>query len=92
MFNSELSKCENGSTLSWDKTNKMVEFSGNMVDKCYVYFDILQVLLVDYVKSLYTGTQGANNMYYHDAILTNGAEDNSYRYAGANPNNYVCFG
>ena len=48
--------------------------------------------LADYVKSLYTGTQGANNIYYHDANLTNGAGDNSYRYAGANPNNYVCFG
>ena len=48
--------------------------------------------LVDYVKSLYTGTQGANNIYYHNSELTNGAGDNSYRFAGANPNNYVCFG
>ena len=40
-------------------------------------------LLADYVKSLYTGTQGANNIYYHDASLINGAGDNSYRYAGA---------
>ena len=50
--------------------------------------------LVDYVKSLYTGTQGANNIYYHDASLTNGAGDNSYRFAGASDqvNNYVCFG
>ena len=50
--------------------------------------------LAEYVKSLYTGTQGANNMYYHDASLTNGAEDNSYRFAGAGDkvNNYVCFG
>ena len=31
-------------------------------------------------------------LYHHDAKLTNGAGDNSYRYAGANPNNYVCFG
>ena len=31
-------------------------------------------------------------LYHHDANLTNGAGDNSYRYAGANPNNYVCFG
>ena len=92
VFNSELSKCENGSVLSWDDTNKKVLFEGNNIDKCYVYFDVLQVLLVDYVKSLYTGTQGANNMYYHDANLTNGAGDNSYRFAGANPNNYVCFG
>ena len=33
-----------------------------------------------------------DSLYYHDASLTNGAGDNSYRYAGANPNNYVCFG
>ena len=51
-------------------------------------------LLSDYVKSLYTGTQGTNNIYYHDASLTNGAGDNSYRFAGASGevNNYVCFG
>ena len=50
--------------------------------------------LADYVKSLYTGTQGENGIYYHDASLTNGAVDNSYRYAGASDqvNNYVCFG
>ena len=34
----------------------------------------------------------ATGLYYHDADLENGAGDNSYRYAGANPNNYVCFG
>ena len=39
-------------------------------------------LLADYVKSQYTGTQGENSIYYHDANLTNGAGDNSYRYAG----------
>ena len=33
-----------------------------------------------------------DTLYYHDSSLTNGAGDNSYRYAGANPNNYVCFG
>ena len=51
-----------------------------------------KVFLADYVKSLYTGTQGENGIYYHDASLTDGAGDNSYRYSGANPNNYVCFG
>ena len=35
---------------------------------------------------------GADSIYYHDADLANGAQDNSYRYSGANPNNYVCFG
>ncbi len=33
-------------------------------------------------------------LYHHDANLTNGANDNSYRYAGVSGevNNYVCFG
>mgnify|MGYP006949002173 FL=1 len=37
-------------------------------------------------KPSYTG------LYHHDSNLTNGAGDNSYRFAGADPNNYVCFG
>ena len=95
VFNSELSKCENGSKLSWDETNKQVVFSGIITDKCYVYFDIISsVALADYVISQYTGTQGENNIYYHDSNLTNGASDNSYRYAGssADVKNYICLG
>ena len=91
-FNAELSRCENGSTLSWDDTKKAVIVSGNLSDKCYVYFDIYQPTLAEYIKSQYTGTQGENNIYYHNSSLENGAGDNSYRYAGANPNNFVCFG
>ena len=37
-------------------------------------------------KPSYTG------LYHHDSNLTNGAGDNSYRFAGTDPNNYVCFG
>ena len=50
--------------------------------------------LASYITNLYTGTQGENGIYYHDANLTNGAGDNSYRFAGASDavNNYVCFG
>ncbi len=50
--------------------------------------------LASYITNLYTGTQGANNIYYHDASLRIGAGDNSYRFAGASDqvNNYVCFG
>ena len=50
--------------------------------------------LASYIANLYTGTQGENGIYYHDASLTNGAGDNSYRFAGASDavNNYVCFG
>ena len=50
-----------------------------------------KVTLASHIRSLYT-SQGANNLYYHNASLANGAGDNSYRYSGANPDNYVCFG
>ncbi len=49
------------------------------------------VYLADYIKSKYT-SQSSNGLYYHTSSLANSAGDNSYRYAGANPNNYVCFG
>ena len=73
-----------------------------MSDKCYVYFDIWIPSIAAYCTSgtdLATcvknfGDQGpsVSNIYIHNSALTNGAGDNSYRYAGANPNNYVCFG
>ncbi len=93
-FNENLSKCEKGSSLSWDSTKNTVVMMGNNSDKCYVYFDLIPpVYLADHIKSLYT-SQGANNLYLHDNSLTNGAKDNSYRYAGPSDttNNFVCFG
>ena len=50
--------------------------------------------LACHIAKLYTGTQGQNGIYYHDASLKNGAGDNSYRFAGTSDqvNNYVCFG
>ena len=49
------------------------------------------IYLANYIKSLYT-SQGTNGIYYHTSSLANGAGDNSYRFSGANPNNYICFG
>lgn len=91
VFNSELSKCENGSAITWDEETNALSFSGNKSEKCYIYFDKV-LTLTSYIISQYTGTQGENGLYHHDSSLTNGAGDNSYRFAGANPNNYVCFG
>ena len=56
--------------------------------------EINGINLSKYIISKYTGTQGENGIYYHNSSLTNGAGDNSYRYAGASDqvNNYVCFG
>ena len=98
VFNKTLSKCENGSELSWDDSTKKVIFASTKADRCYIYFDIkTEPTFAEYIKdSVYT-TDGENGLYYHDGIgtYTNAseeAEDNSYRYSGANPNNYVCFG
>lgn len=45
VFNDKLSKCENGSKLTWDNENKKVLLQANTSDKCYVYFDA-----IDYAK------------------------------------------
>ena len=49
--------------------------------------------LVTAIENLSTKSNPSyTGLYHHDASLTNGAGDNSYRFAGADPNNYVCFG
>ncbi len=56
--------------------------------------DELKPTFAEYIMSLYT-EDGVNDLYYHDGQGTYGTQeagDNSYRYTGANPNNYVCFG
>ena len=62
--------------------------------KVMIQKEPIVTILASYITNLYTGTQGENGIYYHDATLTNGANDNSYRFAGASDavNNYVCFG
>ena len=96
IFNEALSKCENGSKLTWDDENKRVIMQANISDKCYVYFDI-QSFANYIINNVYTGNDGDNDLYYHAGVGTypnadQEAGDNSYRFSGANPNNYVCFG
>ena len=102
VFNPTLSKCENGGELSWDDENKRVLMSGNVSDKCYVYFDKYIPKISDVCSSNENlascvkkfGDKGSvvSNIYLHNSSLENSAKDNSYRYFGANPDNYVCFG
>ena len=40
VFNSELSRCENGGELEWDEELGTVKLKTNKSDACYVYFDI----------------------------------------------------
>ena len=59
--------------------------------------EIMPTLASYIMNEVYTGVDGENGLYYHDGkgdyVNANlEAGDNSYRFAGANPNNYVCFG
>ena len=69
----------------------------NMDAKIIMQKDEIKPTLADYIiNNVYT-IDGENELYYHDGVgtYTNAdqeAGDNSYRYSGANPNNYVCFG
>ena len=39
IFNETLSRCENGSKLTWNDETKSVTLKANISDKCYLYFD-----------------------------------------------------
>ena len=63
VFNSEMSRCENGGELSWDNTNKIVKLSGVSADSCYVYFDIYNPpKLADYIIENEYVTDGENGI------------------------------
>ena len=97
IFNTELSSCENGSSIAWDDNTKRVIVEANSGDKCYVYFDVIPTFANYIINNVYTGTDGENNLYLHDGLgnyenADQEADDYSYRYSGEDPNNYVCFG
>ena len=47
-----------------------------------------------HIKDIYAvqNSNNINDIFYHNVNLPDGAKDNSYRYYGSDPNNYVCFG
>ncbi len=98
IFNEQMSSCENGGELSWNEELNTINLKTNTAAKCYVYFDIYSPpTLADYIINNIYVDDGVNNLYFHDGIGTHAnanleSGDNSYRYSGANPNNYVCFG
>ena len=73
-------------------TNQVGNQNKNLTGKVLIQQEEIKPTLAEYIISQYTGTQGENGIYYHDANLTNGANDNSYRYAGASADvkNYIC--
>ena len=67
-----------------------IKFNVKIVEKALSNIDALQKKYN--LSSAGNITLANGYIYYHGSSLTNGANDGSYRYAGANPNNYVCFG
>ena len=64
VFNTILSKCENDGELSWDDTNKRVLMSGNVSDKCYVYFDkvVIKPVIKNVSFDILSGSWGIQSM------------------------------
>ena len=89
--------CDNGSTGTWDANEWQLTLAAKGPDKCTISF-ISGITLSNYIVNLYNSAEeSSQGLYYHDGqgIYANAsleAKDNSYRYSGPNPNNYVCFG
>ena len=96
VFNSELSKCENGGELSWDNTTKQVLMSSNVSDKCYVYFDKYNPITINN----YSITSNGNSITITiDAISGTGtiakylySKDNGVSYVQSANNTYTFTG
>lgn len=69
IFNSTLSKCENGSKLSWDNEHNAVVFSGSLSDKCYIYFNKkIKYYNINYVDMKYLGITGQGSAYFGEKV------------------------
>ena len=100
------SSSTNYTNQEWTFTVTFINLDTNQVDnqnksltaKVMIQKDEFKQSLSEYIISQYTGTQGENGLYYHNGTIKDknynilDAEDNSYRYYGLNPNNYICFG
>ena len=102
LFNNREITTTSTKTEQWNITITFVNYNANQTGNAGKSFNAKLIIqqeeqkptLSEYVISQYTGTQGDNALYYHNSTFTNGAGDNSYRYAGASDsvNNYICLG
>lgn len=87
IFNDLLSKCENGSELSWNDEKKKVVLKGNISDKCYAYFDkynlpVIKNVVVSNITSTsltinVTSEKGTNDIAsYYYSISSNSNDTN----------------
>ena len=76
--------------------DQSANFGNSMTTEVILKKDEYKTFANYIINDVYTA-DGENGIYYHDGVgtYTNAdqeAGDNSYRYSGADPNNYVCFG
>ena len=88
VFNSTLSKCENGGEVSWDDINKRVLMSSNISDKCYVYFDVYVSPVINDVTI--NGLSNDSNSWKMEIFATKGTADiKTYYYSIDNGTTYI---
>ena len=104
-FNSELSGCEIGGELTFDRENNVVKLISNGSDKCYVYFDKYNVAKITNVTNTKTTnsvtltvtTQAGENpieKYYFSKDDGQSYQENStssYTFSGLNDNTTYTF-
>lgn len=102
-LNKNLSKCLNGSKISFNEGNLYVK--GNKTDRCYAYFDkdeLGSICRGQNLSECFTKNyKKDSSIIYHDGAADYEEEENykleaedlSYRFTGTNDivNNYVCF-
>ncbi len=94
----ENSKC-NGKTspseLKWNNENHSVEINSEIAEKCTLYFFKVpeqEKFFKNLLNNSNEVASGNGYLYLHNSSLTNGANDNGYRFSGNEPDNYICFG
>lgn len=89
---SSKSFCKNGSQiLNYNNNLGTIEYSLDVADKCYLYFDSKRYLAA-YVESLSSTTEKVSSQDGSAyAIYSDSTVNNNVRYSGKDPDNYVTF-
>ena len=95
------SKLEDSTDENQNNEKNIIKCTPGIDKRCQTYYASVGMYgksqeetktLAEYVISQYNSGQESNSIYHHDGSLAYSINDGSYRYAGTNPNNFVCFG
>ena len=89
-----------GTKHYWEARITLIKYSESQVGNVGATIDadfllqkdkIVTSVFAEYLVTNVPKVTSGEGLYYHTASLTDGAKDDNYRYAGADPNNYVKF-